>query len=90
MLEAKKNHTTNNGMTVSNIIYEEQGDKTWESKDGVKRKAILENVGPEYSQINYLAAVVAEIIKQDAILLDNPIIQDGMAKFAEIEAIRNS
>ena len=68
----------------------EQGDKTWSSVDGAKRKQILESIGLEYKQLNYLAAVVAEIVKANPELLSNPVIADGMAKFAEIEAIRNA
>ena len=68
----------------------EQGDKTWSSVDGAKRKQILESIGLEYKQLNYLAAVVAEIVKANPALMDNPVVADGMAKFAEIEAIRNS
>jgi hypothetical protein len=80
---------TKDGKTFKKEVLE-QGDKTWSSVDGAKRKQILESVGLEYKQINILASIIAEIIKANPELLSNPIIADGMTKFAEIEAIRNS
>lgn len=68
----------------------EQGDKTWSSVDGAKRKQILESVGLEYKQINILASIIAEMIKANPELMQNTIIASGMSKFAEIEAIRNT
>ena len=80
---------TKDGKTFKKEVLE-QGDKTWSSVDGAKRKQILESVGLEYKQINYLAAVVAEIVKANPELLSNPVVADGMAKFAEIDVIRNA
>ena len=80
---------TKDGKTFKKEVLE-QGDKTWSSVDGAKRKQILESVGLEYKQINYLAAVVAESVKANPELLSNPVVADGMAKFAEIDAIRNA
>jgi hypothetical protein len=71
-------------------IYVEEGTKLWDAKDGDKREQILDRVGPEYKQINYLAAIVAEVLKAQPTLLENPVIADALAKFNEIEDIRNS
>lgn len=80
---------TKDGNTFKKEVLE-QGDKTWSNEDGAKRKQIINLVGMEYRQINYLAAVVAEIVKASPELLSNPVVADGMAKFAEIDAIRNT
>jgi transcription elongation factor GreA-like protein len=68
----------------------EKGDVEWDPKDAKIREEIIKTVGMEYKQINYLAAVVYEILKQNKDLQSSPIVQDALAKFEKINEIRNS
>ena len=77
-----------NRKNMFTVVVEEDGKIEWSKKDGQIRQAIFDAVGLEYKQINILAAVVAEIVKANPELLSNTIIAGGVAKFAEIEALR--
>ena len=68
----------------------ESGSKIWDKKKGEIRKTIIEMVGPEYRQINYLAEVLFEIVKNNSDLQDNEVIKNALAKFEEINKIRES
>jgi len=69
-------------------VVEEDGVIEWNRKDGAIREQIIKTVGREYKQINLLAEVLAEIVKADDTLQDNPIVANAMAKFAEINVLR--
>lgn len=70
-------------------VIEEDKKYIWDKKDGEKRKKIIETIGYEYKQINYLASVLFEIVKAFPKLQDNEIIKGAMQKFEEINKIRN-
>ena len=69
-------------------VVEEDGVIEWNRKNGAIREQIIKTVGREYKQINLLAEVLAEIVKADDTLQDNPIVTNAMAKFAEINVLR--
>jgi hypothetical protein len=68
----------------------EKGDVEWSPENAKKREEIIKEVGMEYKQINILALVLYEIVKNDTNLQNNEVIQEAMAKFERINQIRNS
>jgi hypothetical protein len=68
----------------------EKGDMEWPPYDAEKREKIIKEVGMEYKQINLLASVLYEIVKDNSNLQNNEIIKEAMAKFERINEIRNS
>lgn len=69
-------------------IVEESGTTTWDASSGRVRAEIIDTIGMEYKQINLLAEVLAEMVKEIPALLDNKVIAEGLNKFGEINAIR--
>jgi len=69
-------------------VIEESGTIEWNKDKGETRMAIIDIAGKEYNQINILASILAEIVKETPDLLNNDIISEGLSIFNEINKIR--